>query len=136
MCKNNCLLLHVFFVLRWLTNASGRVLKNLVREPSSFDEEESEEVIKLLLPSRSRLAREIKPETKYCYNYNNAGVSASNSVGLKNGGAVTDGHYVSQYPICAVSEGGDVTNRTGRKIKIKSVRLKYFSANKRTLIKL
>ena len=70
----------------------------------------------------ARLARELKPELKYCYDYNNAGVTGSNTVGLQNGGTVTDGHYISQHPICAVSEGDDVTNRTGRKIKIKSVR--------------
>ena len=70
----------------------------------------------------ARLARELKPEFKYCYDYNNSGVSTANTVGFQNGGVATDGHYVIQYPLCAVSEGDDVTNRTGRKIKLKSVR--------------
>ena len=72
-----------------------------------------------------KFARELKPKLNYCYNYNNAGVTVSNTVGLQNGVLVTDGHYVSQDPICAVSEGDDVTNRTGRKIRIKSVRFEY-----------
>ena len=73
----------------------------------------------------ARLARDLKPELKYCFNNNNAGITVANTVSLQNGGVATDGHYVSQYPICAVAEGDDATNRTGRKIKLKSVRFEY-----------
>ena len=55
MCKNNCLLLYVFFFLRWLTNARGWVLKarSLLKEPSSANEEDKpERVVNCLLQSR------------------------------------------------------------------------------------
>ena len=61
----------------------------------------------------ARLARDLKPELKYCFDNNNAGITVANTVSLQNGGVATDGHYVSQYPICAVAEGDDATNRTG-----------------------
>ena len=50
------------------------------------------------------LSQELKPELNFFYDYNNAGTTTSIAVDLQNGGFVTDGHFVSTYHICTVSE--------------------------------
>ena len=75
----------------------------------------------------TRLARDLKPETKVTQFYNNAGVDAKDILGLFYK-TTTVNYYVSMYPLIAVAEGDDQSQRSGRKIRLQAVTIKYFIA--------
>ena len=77
----------------------------------------------------TRLARDLKPELKAAYFYNNAAqvgaIGSTDSLGIMNG--TNQSYYISNWPICAMIEGDDEANRVGRKIRLKHIDFAFFA---------
>ena len=73
----------------------------------------------------ARLARDLKPKTKFVTFYNNAGVDYKDTLGLFYN-TTNIVYYISNYPLIAVAEGDEQYQRNGRKIQLQGVTIKYF----------
>ena len=76
----------------------------------------------------ARIARDLKPELKCAYFYNNAAqvgtVGSNDSIGISN--SASQNYYISNWPIGAMIEGNNEAQRVGRKIRLKHVDFAFF----------
>ena len=77
----------------------------------------------------ARLARDLKPEMKMGLVYNNAAqtgtIGTQDSVGTMNG--PYNNWYISNWPLGAMVEGDDESQRVGRKIRLKYVDINLYA---------